>query len=426
MIVRDDFDRLLTVWLDESAGAGVPDYLDETLDGLARIEQRRAWMRPWRWLSVQLTMPRVVIPRALPILALLILLIVALLAAALLVGSRPRLPAPFGAARSGLVAFDSEGDIYVAEPDGTGRRLLFGGPDREFGQTWSRDGTRLAFWSADGASGLASLWLVRADGSDSRNLTGDQRFQIDRLPPAVEWSPAGDELAFASTDGGLYILTLDSGEVRRIGDQQLILSLPTWSPDGSLIAFRGYPPTEPENFAGYVIHPDGSGQQEISPAKGDTETTHILMSWAPGSDALLYHTGRTDRLDIAVSRKSADGTWHESLLIGGDTDDYLPVWSTDGGRLAWLRVDGLGTPQETIHVMVADADGTNVRRVTDRPVEIYPPCWSPDDRMIRVVMLDEVDRSPLVGLMAVDGSQIIEIPAQGWSSVACPLQRLAP
>ena len=43
MTVRDDFDRLLTVWLGESAGAGMPDYLDETLDGIGRISQRPAW-----------------------------------------------------------------------------------------------------------------------------------------------------------------------------------------------------------------------------------------------------------------------------------------------------------------------------------------------------------------------------------------------
>jgi Tol biopolymer transport system component len=328
-------------------------------------------------------------------------------------------------ARTGLVAFDSGGDIYVAQPDGSGRRLLFGGPDREFGETWSRDGTRLAFWSADGASGSASLWVIRSDGSESQNLTGDQRYQVDRLPPAVEWSPSGDRLAFATTDGALYVMTIDTLDVHRIGDGGQLLSLPTWSPDGSLIAFRGYPPTEPENYAGYVIHPDGSGQQQISPPKNDTETSHVLMSWSPRSDALLYHTGTTDALDIVVSRRGPDGVWRESAVIGGDTDDYLPVWSTDGARFAWLRVLNLKTPQETIRLMIADADGTNVRQVTDRPIEIYPPCWSPDDRLIRVYVVDEVDRAPLVALVPVDGSPIIEIPAQGWSSVACPLQRLA-
>jgi hypothetical protein len=423
MIVRDDFDRLLTVWLDESAGAGVPDYLDETLDGLARIEQRPAWMRPWRWLSMQLAMPRVYIPRALPVLLLIALLIAALIAAALIVGSGPRLPAPFGAARNGLVAFDSEGDIFVANPDGTGRHLLFGGPDREFGQTWSRDGTQLAFWSTDSALG-SSLWLIRSDGSDSRRLTGDQRFAVDRLPPGVEWSPSGDRLAFATTDGALYVMAVEGGTPRRIGDERLLISLPTWSPDGSLIAFRGYPPAELENFAGYVIQPDGEGQLQISPPKGDNETTHILMGWSPTSDALLYHTGKIDALDIAISRKGSDGAWHETLVVT-DGDDYLPAWSSDGTRFAWLRTIGLHSPQEANYLMVADADGSNARRVTDRAIELYPPCWSPDDRLIRVQMLDQVDRSPVVGLVPIDGSPIVEIRAQGWSSVACPLQRLA-
>jgi Tol biopolymer transport system component len=414
----------MTTWLDETAGAGVPDYLDETLEGLARIRQQPAWMRPWRWLTMQLTMPRVYLPRSTPILLFIALLIAALIAVAVFVGSRPRLPAPFGTARPGLVAFDSEGDIYVAEPDGTNRRLLFGGSDREFGPTWSRDGTKLAFWSENGATKLASLMLVRADGTDSQNLTGDRRFHVDRLPPAVDWSPSGDRLVFAS-DGGLYVMDVASHAITRIGDEDLVLSLPTWSPDGSLIAFRGFPTSDVEDFAGYVIHPDGTDQTQISPPKGANETTHILMSWSPGSDALLYHTGKIDALDIAVSRKGADGKWHESLLIT-DGDDYLPVWSNDGTRLAWLRTTGLHTTEEANHLMVADADGTNIRRVTDRPVELLPPCWSPDDRSIRVVKFDEVHGGPQVALVPLDGSPIIQIPAQGFSSVACPLQRLAP
>ena len=50
MSAHNDLDRLVTTWLDESAGAGAPDYLAETLDGIGRTSQRPPWLIPGRWL----------------------------------------------------------------------------------------------------------------------------------------------------------------------------------------------------------------------------------------------------------------------------------------------------------------------------------------------------------------------------------------
>ena len=148
MSAHNDLDRLVTTWLDESAGAGAPDYLAETLDGIGRTSQRPPWLIPGRWLPMQLTMRRVAVPRAISVIALLALILAALVGAALIAGSRHAVPPPFGLARTGLIATDAGGDVVLVDaegtPSGAARRRA---TTQEYGATWSLDGLRLAYWS---------------------------------------------------------------------------------------------------------------------------------------------------------------------------------------------------------------------------------------------------------------------------------------
>ena len=72
---------------------------------------------------MQLTMRRPVVPRAFLYLTILALLLVALAVGALLLpGSQP-VPGPLGPT-NGLIAYDSAGQLYVADPDGSDSRPI--------------------------------------------------------------------------------------------------------------------------------------------------------------------------------------------------------------------------------------------------------------------------------------------------------------
>src|SRR6266516_1649044 len=106
MTQNDGFDRIVSTWLDDQAGRGAPDYLDEILVRTSGTRQRPAWSSLERWLPVQLTFAARLapIPRlawAVAVLAMLVLAIVALVAAG--VGQR-HLP-HFGAAGNGQIAY---------------------------------------------------------------------------------------------------------------------------------------------------------------------------------------------------------------------------------------------------------------------------------------------------------------------------------
>jgi len=418
MTVNDELEHQLRDWL---AGVATPRDVDisAVFARTGSMHQRPDWTRPSMWFARPTR--RTQSFGALPVVVVTAALILVFVVAALLVGSRPTLPAPVGPTRSGLVTFDSDGDIFAVQPDGSGRTLLVSGPDVQFGAAWSPDGTRLAYWSASDRREPASLWMLKLDGSMAVNLSGERTFYTDRAPI---WAPDSKRIAFATRTGELRVLNANGSNLRRIGDPALNYLLPTWSPDGSWIAVRATS-VDYEGFVGYVIHPDGTGATQITTATF-MEDAHGGLAWSPDGRSVVYHTGVPRDFDIAISRLDSSGAWREEVLIDGTNYDVQPAWSNDGTRIAFIRTDGLGTARQISHLMVANAAGGDARMISDRPVDRYSPCWSPDDRSIRVMSYSTVDLRPILELIAVDGSAVVEIPIPGWASSDCAWQRLAP
>ncbi len=77
--------------------------------------------------------------------------------------------------------------------------------------------------------------------------------------------------------------------------------------------------------------------------------------------------------DIAVIR--SDGTRYKNLTRSPDANEWGPVWSPDGRRIAYSS-DENGFPQ----LFVMDADGSNARQLSNVWGEY--PAWSPDGSRI--------------------------------------------
>jgi Tol biopolymer transport system component len=142
---------------------------------------------------------------------------------------------------------------------------------------------------------------------------------------------------------------------------------PSWSPDGSLIAFTAFRGGNHGEI--YVMRPDGTGQRNLTkdPSYDD------LAAWSPDGKRIVFTSNRDGNNEIYVM--DADGTDQTRLTHSG-ASDYSSSWSPDGRQIAfWSDRDG----NNEIYVM--NADGSDQTRLTTGRASDYSPSWGPDGRI---------------------------------------------
>lgn len=123
--------------------------------------------------------------------------------------------------------------LFLADPDAGNPTL----PDPTHGHdgtlevapAWSPDGRTLAFVST--ATGLPGIFTWSGDKAALLEFSGGGDFE-----PA--WSPDGRRIAFASNRSGdveLYVLDLETKEIRRLTEREGSDGYPTWLPDGRIV-----------------------------------------------------------------------------------------------------------------------------------------------------------------------------------------------
>ena len=107
--------------------------------------------------------------------------------------------------------------------------------------SWSPGGSKMAFVSfRDGGFNTPRhIFVMNADGTGRRNLTGDTQLRFNSDP---SWSPDGHKIAFNSrrfADGfhnDIFVITADGEELEQLTEDGASRS-PVYSPDGTKIAF---------------------------------------------------------------------------------------------------------------------------------------------------------------------------------------------
>ncbi len=93
--------------------------------------------------------------------------------------------------------------------------------------------------------------------------TGSTRLTSTTTSPWPSWSPDGSRIAFTSSRDGndeIYVMNADGSALTRLTNNSATDIEPAWSPDGSRIAFvRGSGPSSEL----YVMNADGSGQTRV-------------------------------------------------------------------------------------------------------------------------------------------------------------------
>ena len=248
----------------------------------------------------------------------------------------------------GRIAFRDRRGIVAVDPTKPVDIVVIDASLKADPRSWSPDGMRLLVVvlpeeSSVGSSGAA---VISSDGSAS---------------PLTDWgtgwfSPDGNAVVYAVPGGGLCLASPDGSSPRLLAFDmsEPFDESPTWSPDGSEIAFLDFVEDSPvyghHAYGLSFIDADGSDlRQLVVPLPG--EEGHGGLAWSPGGGQLTFWHQARGRPQIFVV--NADGTGLRQITTAGS--NQWPAWSPDGSRIAFVQDGVLSTMR---------SDGSDVRTVT--------------------------------------------------------------
>jgi tricorn protease len=198
---------------------------------------------------------------------------------------------------------------------------------------------------------------------DEGNSRRPSRVAAGNLIESVNLSPKGERALFAAR-GDIFSAPIEKGPTRNLTDSSGAHDKwPSWSPDGSQIAFISDKSGEEEL---YLISQDGSKPAEQITNGGSA--MRYQPEWAPDGkriafsdkDGKLYVLTLADRKIVEVTDSPR-----------GQIRDY--IWSPRGNFLAFT----MANDNQFASVFIWSAADGQLRRVTDTNFNSYNPAWDP-------------------------------------------------
>jgi Tol biopolymer transport system component len=347
--------------------------------------------------------------------------------------------------RRGRVAFDRAGSIWVISPK-SGKEIRIGPGSQP---SWSPDGRKLLFVAVPKDSADNDIFVIRANGHGKKQLTKTPN--ANETQPA--WSPGGRLIAF-SGNKGIYVMKSNATRVRIIAAKGLqpswakgasglvytrqtarwsgfilrtdlsgkhtrwllrprVDASPTWSPDGSQLAFT-------RGGVVYLVDQDGQNPRSTGLKGADP-------AWSPNGEHLVVTSG----LDLAIA--NGDGTNPASLGLKFDREKFTelsePDWTlsrTGVNSIAFVATSTAGLQSIFTLELQTKSLGLKETSLSQLPLGCTTlgarsPSWSPSgsliafacDQSIAFSTSDGSTLSPLGSAenaslaWAPDGSQIV-------------------
>jgi Tol biopolymer transport system component len=242
---------------------------------------------------------------------------------------------------------------------GSIRQLTHGGQNAE--AYWSPDGKRLIFQTTRPPYDCDQIFIMNADGSGQHLVsTGKGR------TTCAYFLKDNRHIVYASTH-----LAADA--------------CPT-PPDRS----KGYVWGVFSGYDIFLADDKGKIKKRLTETPGyDAEAT---VNWK--TDTIIYTSMASGDLDLWTMRTDGSGKRQITNKLGYDGG---PVFSRDGNKIVW-RSNYPKTPEETarykslladnltapmkMELMIADADGSNARQITNFGCASFAPTFTPDGKKI--------------------------------------------
>ncbi len=253
----------------------------------------------------------------------------------------------------------------------------------------SPDGCTAAFvvqeWNVDKNKPTANIWLAPVAGGEPRKLTTAQA--SDGAPT---WSPDGSRIAFVSKRGedkvaGLYVIRTDGGEAEKVLELPFALSNPRWMPDGQhvIVATTCMPLLvgnwSKENIAAMEKELKRRKETKMTAKVTEDRMYRYFDHWITDSLAsrlLLVNTATKAFTDLTPG-------WDRLFQNSGTVDfDLAP----DGAHVA-LVLNTTPPPysgflNNDVHLVPTDGSGTLRNLTADNAADDSGPTFVPDGRTL--------------------------------------------
>jgi len=208
------------------------------------------------------------------------------------------------------------------------------------------------------------LQIADADGFGALTV-----FSSDEPIISPTWSPDGSRIAYVSFEQRrpvVYVQTLASGDRRPVANFRGSNSAPAWSPDGRRLAVVL---TRDGNSQIYSIPAEGGTPQRLSNSGSiDTEP-----NFSPDGQSILFTSDRGGSPQIY--RMSASGGAAERITFDG-TYNVSPRHSPDGKSFVYVQRRG-----GRFHLMLREFGSRQTMPLTDGAID-ESPSFAPNSRMI--------------------------------------------